>query len=657
MTFIEITRRYTPSVAPILAALIGIYLTSRFDYLLFHSLAEGFSIVIAFSIFMIAWNARRLFKNSYLLFIGIAYLFIGGIDFLHLLAYKGMGVFEGYGSNLATQLWIAGRYMEAFSLLFATFFFHRRLFPRITFLVYGLFTGLLLTSIFYWRIFPDCFIEGLGLTPFKIYSEYAICLILLAAIGLLIRNSKAFDRKVLRLLIASIAVTVAQELAFTTYLSVYGPSNMIGHLLKIISFYLIYKAISETSLVSPWNLLYRDLKQSEDELRQARDELELRVQERTSELAETNAALIESEKKFRLIAETVQDVFWMYRPGSQKLTYMSPAFERIAGRSFDSSYLDPMKIMETAHPEDQHIVLSALERRFLGEVYDIEFRIVRPDGTVRWISDRAYPVNNKQDRVEIMVGVATDITPRKKAEQQLMLYAQELERANRDLTDFSYIATHDLQEPLRLLVTLGDRLVSGCRECSNEKGPYLIERIQSLARRASASIRDIHKYSMISSSEESFRQIDLNMVVREALAGFKKQIEQKEAVIEIENLPSLEADATQMGDVFRSLLGNALKFTGNKKPRISVSGEAVDDGKQYRILVKDNGIGFDEVYLDKIFTPFQRLQNRDRFEGSGIGLALCRKVLERHGGSITAKSSPRRGSTFIVTLPVKQGAY
>ena len=259
--------QYVLSAVPLIAVLFGIYMTSFYNYLLFHGLAEVFSIVIGSGIFMVVWNARRLLPNHYLLFVGIAYLYVAGIDLLHTLAFKGMGVFPGYGADLPTQLWIAARYLESLSLLFATIFLHRKLPHRSTFVAYGIAVGLLLLSIFYWGVFPACFVEGVGLTPFKISSEYVICLVFLAAIGLLIRNSESFNRKVLIFLIASISTAIAQELAFTTYLSVYGPSNMIGHLLKILSFYLLYKAIIETSLVSPYDLLFRDLKKSEEAFR------------------------------------------------------------------------------------------------------------------------------------------------------------------------------------------------------------------------------------------------------------------------------------------------------------------------------------------------------------------------------------------------------
>ncbi|MGE5294221.1 MAG: MASE3 domain-containing protein, partial [Solirubrobacterales bacterium] len=272
------------SVALLIATLFGIYLTSVYDYLLFHGLAEIFSIVIACGIFMVAWNARRLLQNHYLLFAGIAYLYVGGLDTLHTLAYKGMGVFGDGSANLPTQLWIAARYVEAFSLLLAMVFLRRRVAPRLVVAAYTLATGILLAAIFWWRIFPDCYVEGIGLTPFKIYSEYAISLIFLAAIGLLVVHSKVFERNVLILLVASIAVAIASELAFTTYLSVYGHANMMGHLLKIVSFYLLYKAIVQTSLVAPWNLLFRELKQSEEALRELNATLENRVAERTEEL-------------------------------------------------------------------------------------------------------------------------------------------------------------------------------------------------------------------------------------------------------------------------------------------------------------------------------------------------------------------------------------
>ena len=256
-----------------LLILFGSYLSSLYSYLLFHSLVELFSIVVAFGIFMLAWNSRRFLDNNYLLFIGIAYFFIGGLDLIHTLAYKGMGVFPGYGSNLPTELWIAARYVESSSLLIAPLVLGRKLRPGFVFLGYAVGISLLLATIFYWNVFPQCFVEGVGLTSFKKVSEYIISLILIGSMILLLRSRRQFDRGVLRLLVASIAITIGSELAFTFFVDLYGLSNLIGHLFKILSFYLIYKALIEIGLGKPYDLLFRNLKQSEESLARSNTEL------------------------------------------------------------------------------------------------------------------------------------------------------------------------------------------------------------------------------------------------------------------------------------------------------------------------------------------------------------------------------------------------
>ncbi len=271
---------------------LGLYLTHLYSYLLFHSLAELFSIVIACGIFVIAWNSRHFHENNYLLFIGIAYLFVGGIDLIHTLSYKGMGIFQGYETNLPTQLWIGGRFVESLSLLIAPLFLKRRLIPRYVLLAYGVGTTLLFLFIFYWEIFPICFIEGVGLTPFKKISEYLISFILFFSIILLYKNQKEFDPKVFRWIVWSIVLTIASELLFTLYIHAYGFSNLIGHYLKILSFYFIYKAIIETGISKPFHLLFRSLKQSEERL-------ETLVQKRTEELAN---ALKDLEEKSSLMS-------------------------------------------------------------------------------------------------------------------------------------------------------------------------------------------------------------------------------------------------------------------------------------------------------------------------------------------------------------------
>jgi signal transduction histidine kinase len=258
-----------------LLLLAGLYLASRYSFLLFHGLAELFSVVIGCGMFLIAWNAREFVRNDYVLLLGIGYLHVAGLDLLHTLAYKGMGVFPGYGADLPTQLWLAARYLEAATLLAAPLFLERKLDARWALAVYLTVTVLLLLAIFpEGGVFPVCYVEGEGLTSFKRNSEYVIAGLLLASLALLYRRRRAFEPDVLRLIGVAIGITVLAELAFTAYVGVYDLSNLIGHYLKLISFYLIYRAVIETGLRRPYSLLFRDLARREASLRAAHEALQ-----------------------------------------------------------------------------------------------------------------------------------------------------------------------------------------------------------------------------------------------------------------------------------------------------------------------------------------------------------------------------------------------
>jgi len=242
------------------AVLIGLCFTTLVNYLLFHSLAEIFSIVVAFSFFMITWNSKIYIKNQYLLFIGIAYLFIAFLDLIHTLAYKGMPIFTDY-DYYANQLWIGARYLESGTLLVAFYFLgtEKNFNPEKIFFGYTILTAFMVLSIFYWKNFPVCFVDGKGLTAFKKISEYVICLILIGSITLLHKNRSRFEPSIYRVLLLSIICTITSELAFTFYVSNYGLSNLVGHYFKLFSFLLIYKTIIETGIRSPYEIIFKEL--------------------------------------------------------------------------------------------------------------------------------------------------------------------------------------------------------------------------------------------------------------------------------------------------------------------------------------------------------------------------------------------------------------
>ena len=291
-------------------SLVALYFLSRQNYLLFHGIVEVFSIVIAFAIFAIAWNSRHLIDNNYFIFIGIAFLFVAGLDVFHLLAYKGMGVFSSFtGSNLATQLWIATRYVLGFSFLIPLLFTQRKIKPTIIIVGYGIASALLLGSIFIWQNFPIAYNNNTSsLTFFKIGSEYTISIIILAAIGILIKKRKEFSSNIYKLLLTAMALAIATEMAFTLYTDVYGIANVVGHLLNVISFYFIYRALIETGLTKPYELLFRNLKQSETTLANRAQELSTvnkRLEQEIIEREATEEELRESEERLQLKLESV----------------------------------------------------------------------------------------------------------------------------------------------------------------------------------------------------------------------------------------------------------------------------------------------------------------------------------------------------------------
>ncbi len=416
-----------------LLVLLGLHLTSLHSYLLFHSIVEIFSVVVACGIFMLAWNGRRFMENTYLLFLGVAYLFVGGLDLIHTLAYSGMGVFEGYGTNLPTQLWISARYVESLSLLIAPLFLGRQLKANVVFLGYVSATTFLLGSIFYWNLFPVCFIEGTGLTPFKKISEYTISLILLTSIVILLKMRRDLDVSILRLLIASIGLTIASELAFTLYVHAYGIANMIGHYLKIVSVYLIYRAIIETGLARPYALLFKNLKQSEEALRKERDFT-------SAVLSTAGALVVVLDRGGRIVR---------FNRACEQLTGYS--FEEVRGKCFWDLFLIPEEV------EPVKAVFAELRSGRFPQEHE-NYWVAR-DGRRHLIIWSTTALLDHDGSVEYVIKTGIDITERKRAEAQIIRAKQEWERTFDAVPDLITILDNEYRV-VRVNKAMADRV--GC---------------------------------------------------------------------------------------------------------------------------------------------------------------------------------------------------
>ncbi len=273
--------------------------------------------------------------------------------------------------------------------------------------------------------------------------------------------------------------------------------------------------------------------------------------------------------------------------------------------------------------------------------------------------------------------VRRELTARARAETELRQAHDELERrvqertvelgtanaalrrSNQDLEQLALIASHDLQEPLRKIQAFGDRLQKHAGEVLDEQGLDYLTRMRTAAARMRTLINDLLTYSRVTTQVRPFQQVDLAAVARETLADLESRIQQSQGRVELGELPTLEADPVQMHELLLNLIGNGLKFhRPGEPPVVRVEGRLLPANEasspQCQIIVQDQGIGFDEVYRERIFEVFRRLHGRTEYEGSGIGLAICRKIVERHGGTITAHATPGQGATFIITLPVQK---
>lgn len=623
-------------------ALIALLLTSEYSYLLFHTLAELFSIIIGITIFILAWNFRRFYQDSFQIFIGVAFLSFSFIDLLHTLAFKGMGVFPGYDANLPTQLWVAARYLQSLALLAAPLFIGRRVKFHWLLGGFALVTALLLLSIFAWNIFPVCYVEGVGLTGFKIASEYVIDGILVAAIVTLIALGRGrHDRTALRYLVVSIVVTIASELAFTFYIGVYDVSNLLGHLLKILASFLVYKASIESEAGSIYASM-AELRAAEQALRQS----ELSAQRSLAQLQSVYAlspvglCFFDPELRFQTI-------------NAEMAGLNGQPIEAHLGRRLCE--VAPAAIYDCIEP----LVRQALEggRPLLNE--EISW------GEGAWLFS-ASPAVAPDGRKLGVNCVMQDIRERRAAEQALETahsalqeYAHKLQHSNQELEQFAYVASHDLKEPLRKIIffsgSVQEMLGAGP---PSQAGDYL-RRMQRAAERMQKMIDGLLELSRINTRGGAYAPVELTQLAQEAAGDLAALVRDTGGQVLIDELPSAEVDGLQMRRLFQNFIGNGLKFhRADTAPivRISRAAAHTEDGSApfVAIRIEDNGIGFDPAHAERLFLPFQRLHGMNEYEGTGLGLAICHKIVERHHGRIEASSRPGAGSIFTIILPARQ---
>jgi hypothetical protein len=655
-------RQIAPVASPmglltLAATLALLYFLSRANYLLFHSIVESFSIIVACGVFMVAWNSRRFHENGYFLCLGVGALCVAVVDFLHTLAYKDMGVFPGAGANLPTQLWIAARYLEAAAFLLAPLLLTRR--ARLAPLFCGFLAAaaLLLAAVF-GGLFPDCFREPSGLTPFKIASEYLICLMIGSSVVLLHRQRRAFDPGVLRLLFLAAGAFILAELSFTLYTDVFGVSNMVGHLFKVAGFYFIYRGVIETGLTRPYDLLFRELKQSEERYRGL--------------YQKTPVMLHSIDQEGRLMS--VSD-YW--------LEHLGYARQEVIGHPVTDLFTETSR---------RYALERALPDFFrTGACQDLAYQVVKKDGEVIVVHLSATTERNEKGEFIRSLAVMVDVTERLRYEKEiehlnaeLLNRAEELEEtnteleaanenldeanteletanaalvelneelatANGDLEAFNYSVSHDLRGPLTIITCQSQLILTLFAKNLEPEAREFIAGIQDQTCRMDEMITTLLDFSRLGKVELRRQRVDLSTLAKSIARELTLREQTRTVAFHIPEGLGTEGDLGLLQILLENLLGNAWKYTGKTaEPKIEVGLAEVGCGRTF--FVRDNGAGFDPARTGELFAPFKRLHDADDFEGFGIGLATVQRIVKRHGGKVWAEGFPGEGATFYFSL-------
>ncbi|WP_394295999.1 MASE3 domain-containing protein [Methanosarcina acetivorans] len=648
-------------------AIIGLlYLISLGNYLLFHTLVELFSVYVAYVIFLIVWKSRECLENRYLILVGIAFFFIGSVDLLHALTFSGMGVFRVPGINLTIQLWVLARYLEGISFLVAPLFLIRNresgskeaenmygesledsVFAWKVFLVYAVITISCLFSVFFFNNFPAAYIEGSGLTPFKILSEYMVSFILLCSLLLLYITRDGFETKVFRLLAASIILTIFGELSFALYTHVDELPNLIGHYFKLLSFYLIYEAVVDVGFEEPCSLLFRELKHREEDFRQKAiflgDEYS-----HICRMIGVNRSLEPNNKSFGDDEnQEGSHSFLQHFPGIgfQLDEVFSPVsmqgpVEKMTGYRKEDLLSEKVSLMELIVPEDQHLIIENQQKlksnpKFVAEN---EFRIRKKNGELIWVREITRSIQGSSEGSGKFQGLVYDITERKVAEEAL----EKIDRIR--IKEIHHRIKNNLQVISSLLSLQAEKFED--RE--------VIEAFRESQNRV-ASIAMIHEELHGGENLDSLDFADyLQKLTADLFDSYRVGKEGVSLKLDLENVYLGMDTAIPLGIIVNELVSNSLKhaFSDKNEGEISINLHSNDashslvelscsepeflenDDFHYTLTVADNGRGIPEK-MD--------FRNTD-----SLGLQLITILVEQIGGCIELNRD--YGTEFVINF-------
>ncbi len=620
-----------------------IYITPE-NYNLIHIPMEFFSIFIAWTIFAIAWNSRRFSDNNYFLFIGISFLFIGAIDFIHTLVYKGLIVDF---SNWATQTWIVARYIHAITYIVSIIFIGRRVFTKTTFLVYFLISSSLLTAIFTGR-FPVCYNDVLGqLTPFKIYSEYVIIAILIISIMLIFIKREKLDNFMVRMIVLAILFTIFSEYAFTLYTDVTGIANLIGHLLKIVSFYFIYVAMIEYSLEKPYDSLFRSLAKSEKNYRGIFENSPIALKE---ENLSDIRRYINNLKQMG-----VDDIRSYFNDHPEDVRKCASLVKTLM---VNRDYLNLYK----ATSIDQFT--SGLSNIFIDESYEVfkDELVALAEGKLFFESEtttKTLEGNKNYIYFRLLVVPGYEETLARVLISVLDRTAQfEFETLRRQ---FIFTVSHELRTPISVISQSISNLQKHKHQLTQEQESEIVRSLSQNTALLTELVEDLLLLSILDQEtiQLNWQIYNLSEVLFEVISQLNPRIKAKTITIHtsIDDHVQLLGDAKRIAQIFRIFIDNAIKYS-SKHTKIEI--KAIDHylGKHNpygidAILIQfiDEGCGIREEDVPHLFQRFFRSSDVSTIPGTGLGLSIAKGLAQLHQGDTYVESTYGKGSTFSVYLP------
>lgn len=377
-----------------------------------------------------------------------------------------------------------------------------------------------------------------------------------------------------------------------------------------------------------------------------------------TERKEAEEKLKESENRFRQLAENIHEVFWMSDPLKREMLYISPAYEKIWGRSCESLYQEPKSFAEAIHPEDQPQMKASLEQQARGEATDIVYRVIRPDGSSRWIRDRSFPIRDRSGRVYRTAGIAEDITQQREAEEALKSKTIQALEASRIKSDFVSNVSHELRTPINAIIGYSSLLLDGTYGAVGQDQKAPLEGVVRNANDLLNLVNDVLDFSRIESGKMAIRlgPVEIPSLIQGILSGIQPLFEKKSLSVQFhppEIFPVIQSDAEKIKQITVNFLSNAVKFT--KQGGITIAAKDLPEKGGVEFSIQDTGIGIKPEELPKIFDAFHQVDASAtrEFGGVGLGLAIVKKLIELLQGEVRVESEFGRGSTFTVYLPYR----